>query len=148
SFAQSGFTVATLDRHEYLPTMVARSGWLEFRCLSCRSVSVIEFSLDKKKAREAAPCLISKRIAVDRLSCQFLSFIELPEVNHQSRQEIIRSGVPRCELLRATHFVHTLSKFPFDKKANPAKRGVCLRELRLDRHGPRAVTCCFRPCVF
>src|SRR5262245_14106201 len=113
--------------------MVARGGWLEFRCLSCRSVSVIEFSLDKKKARQAAPCLISERIAFNGLSRQFLRFIELSEINHHSGQEIVRCRIPRCELLRAPQFVQTLSKLPFDKKPNPSERSVRLRKLRLDR---------------
>src|SRR5262245_4025714 len=128
--------------------MVARGGWLEFRCLPRRSVSVIEFSLNKKKARQAGPCLISERIAFDGLPRQFLSFIELAEINHHSRQEIVRCGVPWRELMCATEFVYTLSKFPLDKKPNPTERSMGFRELWLDRDGLLAVDCCFRPCIF
>src|SRR5262249_34733018 len=112
--------------------MVARGGWLKVCCPPSRSVGGIELTFEKKKARQAGPCLISKRIAFNRLSRQLFSFIELAEINHHARQEIVRSRVPWRELLRTTEFVHTLSKFPLDKKPDPAERSVRFRKLWLD----------------
>src|SRR5262249_39009436 len=96
------------------------------RRLPGRSVGLIEFSLDKKEAGQAGPCLISEGVAFNRLSCQVLGLFELTKINHHSRQEIVRRWIPWRQQLRTSEFVHTLGKFPFDKKPNPAERGVCL----------------------
>src|SRR5262249_13279165 len=99
--------------------MVARRGWLKVRRLPGRSICVIELSLDQKEGSQAGPCLISEWVAFNRLSCQVLGLFELTKINHHSRQEIVRRWIPWRKQLRTSEFVHTLGKFPFDKKANP-----------------------------
>src|SRR5262245_19559748 len=126
--------------------MVARRRWLKFRRLPGRSVGLIEFSLDKKKARQTGPRLISEGVAFNRLSCQILGLFDLTKINQSSRQEIVRRWIPWRELVRASEFVHTVDKFPFDKKADPAERGVCLGKLWFDRDSSPAIARRFRPC--
>src|SRR5262249_30132102 len=126
--------------------MIASRGWLEFGRLPRRSIRFIEFSLNKKQAGKARTRLICERVSTDRLSCQLLGLVELTKVNHHSREEIVRSRIPRRELLRPPEFSQTISDFPFHEKANPPERRMGLRKLRLDRHGFLGITRRFGPC--
>src|SRR5262245_49781461 len=95
SFAQGCLTVTALGRYEHLESMGARPGRLQFSGLASNRLRFIQFSSIEKNASEIALRYCRQRIEFHRLTCLTLGFVKTPQVNDNSCQQIVGSGISR-----------------------------------------------------
>src|SRR5207237_8248396 len=94
---------------------------------------------------EVVLCRARKRIQFDSVSSLFLGLIEFADINDDTRQQFVRSGIRGRKFLRALQFGKTIREFPLGKRANTAEGRMRLRQHRRDCDRSLSILARFRP---
>ena len=121
-FAQGCLAVAALNSDEHLPSMTGSSDdGCNSATLRPAASASSSFPAIEKDSRQVELRRNRQRVEFHRLPRLTLGLINSPQINDDSRQQIVRSGIGRRKFFRTLQFAQSFGELPLRQENGPSR---------------------------